>query len=167
MATQYKPGDLFRANNAGKKKTTEKMMKRMKGAVKDTGSFEGKSNALGHGGRAAQLRSQGVPGGVIGNLARAAQAAPGQANFHGKKAVAKKRKVASPDKENMGMAFKRKKKAGFDAKEGDKEEKRAEKHRKSDLDEREEKHAEKRHKASGMCEKCKAAHEKHSKKKER
>ena len=55
-----------------------------KKAIKTTGKFEGKSNALGHGGRAAQLKAQGVPGGVIGNLARAAHAAPGQANFHGK-----------------------------------------------------------------------------------
>lgn len=57
-----------------------------------TGKFEGKSNALGHGGRAAQLRARGVPGGVIGNLARAAQAAPGQKNFHGKKKMKKTKK---------------------------------------------------------------------------
>lgn len=53
--------------------------------VKKSGSFQGKSNKLGHGGRAAQLKAQGVPGGVIGNLARKAQAAPGQKNFHGGK----------------------------------------------------------------------------------
>ena len=53
--------------------------------VKTTGSYKGKSNALGHGGRAAQLKAQGVPGGVIGNLARKAHAAPGQKNYHGKK----------------------------------------------------------------------------------
>lgn len=53
--------------------------------VKKTGSFHGKSNALGHGGRAAQLKAQGVPGGVIGELARKAQAAPGQKNYHGKR----------------------------------------------------------------------------------
>jgi len=58
-----------------------------KKTIKTTGKFEGKSNALGHGGRAAQLKAQGVPGGVIGNLARAAHAAPGQANYHGKKKV--------------------------------------------------------------------------------
>ena len=52
------------------------------GTVKMSGSFHGKSNALGHGGRAAQLKAQGVPGGVIGNLARKAHAAPGQANYH-------------------------------------------------------------------------------------
>ena len=53
--------------------------------VKKSGTFHGKSNKLGHGGRAAQLKAQGVPGGVIGNLARKAQAAPGQKNYHGKK----------------------------------------------------------------------------------
>lgn len=53
--------------------------------IKTTGTFHGKSNALGHGGRAAQLKAQGVPGGVIGKLARAAQAAPGQKNYHGTK----------------------------------------------------------------------------------
>ena len=54
-------------------------------SIKTTGSFRGKSNKLGHGGRAAQLKAKGVPGGVIGNLARAAHAAPGQKNYHGKK----------------------------------------------------------------------------------
>lgn len=53
--------------------------------VKTSGSFRGKSNKLGYGGRAAQLKAQGVPGGVIGELARKAQAAPGQKNFHGGK----------------------------------------------------------------------------------
>ena len=47
-----------------------------------TGSFEGKSNALGHGGRAAQLRSRGVPEGVIGGIARRKHAAPGQEHYH-------------------------------------------------------------------------------------
>ena len=37
-----------------------------KGAVKLTGKFKGKSNKLGQGGRAAQLKARGVPGGVIG-----------------------------------------------------------------------------------------------------
>lgn len=54
-------------------------------SVKMTGKFQGKSNKLGQGGRAAQLKAQGVPGGVIGALARRAQAAPGQKNFHKKK----------------------------------------------------------------------------------
>jgi len=53
--------------------------------TKKTGSFHGKSNKLGHGGRAAQLRAQGVPEGVIGEIARRKQAAPGQKNYHGKK----------------------------------------------------------------------------------
>jgi hypothetical protein len=53
--------------------------------VKTTGTFHGKSNALGHGGRAAQLKAQGVPKGVIGELARKAGAAPGQKNYHGGK----------------------------------------------------------------------------------
>jgi hypothetical protein len=53
--------------------------------VKTSGSFKGKSNTLGHGGRAAQLKAKGVPGGVIGNLARKAKAAPGQKNYHGGK----------------------------------------------------------------------------------
>jgi hypothetical protein len=53
--------------------------------IKKSGKFKGKSNALGHGGRAAQLKARGVPGGVIGMLARKAHAAPGQANFHGGK----------------------------------------------------------------------------------
>lgn len=51
--------------------------------TKHTGSFHGKSNALGHGGRAAQLKARGVPGAVIGMLARRAGAAPGQAHYHG------------------------------------------------------------------------------------
>jgi hypothetical protein len=54
----------------------------MAGETKKTGSFKGKSNKLGHGGRAAQLRAKGVPGGVIGKLARAKGAAPGGPNYH-------------------------------------------------------------------------------------
>lgn len=53
-------------------------------SVKKSGSFEGKSNKLGHGGRAAQLKAKGVPGAVIGALARKAHAAPGEKNYHGK-----------------------------------------------------------------------------------
>ena len=56
-----------------------------KGAIKKTGSYKGKSNKLGYGGRAAQLKAKGVPGGVIGNLARKAGAAPGGPNYHGGK----------------------------------------------------------------------------------
>ncbi len=58
--------------------------------IKTKGSFKGKSNKLGYGGRAAQLKAQGVPGGVIGELARKAHAAPGQENYHGKKHMKKK-----------------------------------------------------------------------------
>lgn len=60
--------------------------------VKTTGTYKGKSNKLGYGGRAAQLKAQGVPGGVIGNLARKAQAAPGQKNYHGGKKGGKGKK---------------------------------------------------------------------------
>jgi hypothetical protein len=52
--------------------------------AKKTGSFDGKSNKLGHGGRAAQLKAKGVPGYVIGKMAREAHAAPGEKNYHGK-----------------------------------------------------------------------------------
>lgn len=55
------------------------------GTIKKSGSFGGKSNKLGHGGRAAQMKAAGVPGGVIGALARKAGAAPGGKNYHGKK----------------------------------------------------------------------------------
>ena len=53
--------------------------------TKKTGSFHGKSNALGHGGRAAQLKAKGVPGAVIGAIARKEHAAPGEKNYHGGK----------------------------------------------------------------------------------
>ncbi len=55
------------------------------GETKKTGSFKGKSNKLGSGGRAAQLKARGVPGGVIGQIAREKHAAPGQANYRPKK----------------------------------------------------------------------------------
>lgn len=58
-------------------------MKKSSGSIRKTGTTAGKSNALGHGGRAQQLRDQGVPEGVIGIQARKAQAAPGQKNYHG------------------------------------------------------------------------------------
>ena len=51
--------------------------------TKKTGTFNGKSNALGHGGRAEQLKAQGVPEGVVGAIARSKHAAPGQAHYHG------------------------------------------------------------------------------------
>jgi hypothetical protein len=53
------------------------------GPIRKSGSFRGKSNQLGYGGRSSQLAARGVPGGVIGELARKAQAAPGQVNYHG------------------------------------------------------------------------------------
>lgn len=59
-------------------------------AIKMSGSFEGKSNKLGYGGRSAQLKAKGVPGYVIGALARKAHAAPGEANYHGRREAAKK-----------------------------------------------------------------------------
>lgn len=51
--------------------------------TRKTGSFQGKSNKLGMGGRAAQLKAQGVPGPVIGAIARSKGAAPGGPNFKG------------------------------------------------------------------------------------
>jgi hypothetical protein len=51
--------------------------------TRKTGTFHGKSNKLGYGGRAAQLKAQGVPGYVIGAIARRKGAAPGQKNYHG------------------------------------------------------------------------------------
>ncbi len=70
-----------------KGKSFSKDMKedRKEAGIKTTGTYKGKSNALGHGGRAQQLKDAGVPGGVIGNLARAAGAAPGGPNYHGKR----------------------------------------------------------------------------------
>lgn len=53
--------------------------------TKKYGSYKGKSNELGYGGRAAQLRDQGVPGPVIGEIARSKGAAPGGPNYHGGK----------------------------------------------------------------------------------
>jgi hypothetical protein len=50
--------------------------------IKTTGSYRGKSNAIGGGGRAAQMKADNVPGGVIGKYARRDEAAPGQKNFH-------------------------------------------------------------------------------------
>ena len=47
------------------------------------GSKSNRGYALGE--FAQQLKDRGVPGGIIGNLARAAHAAPGQANYHKKK----------------------------------------------------------------------------------
>jgi hypothetical protein len=57
----------------------------MNKSTRKSGTFHGKSNKLGHGGRAAQLKAKGVPGGVIGGIARKKHAAPGQKNYHGKR----------------------------------------------------------------------------------
>ena len=57
--------------------------------IKKSGSFRGKSNKLGYGGRAAQMKAAGVPGGVIGEIARKEGAAPGQKNYHGGKKAGK------------------------------------------------------------------------------
>lgn len=51
--------------------------------TKKSGAYKGKSNKLGFGGRAQQMKDQGVPGGVIGEIARKKKAAPGQKNYHG------------------------------------------------------------------------------------
>lgn len=98
MKTTHKPGDLLKMFREGGTKRKAAMKA---AGIKHSGSFQGKSNTLGHGGRAAQLKARGVPGGVIGMLARRAGAAPGQANYHGKK------KVAAPEKQNLGLALKK------------------------------------------------------------
>lgn len=54
-------------------------------ATKKTGISHGKSNKLGMGGRAAQLKAQGVPSAVIGSIARSKGAAPGQAHYKGRR----------------------------------------------------------------------------------
>lgn len=101
---QQRPGALLEASRNPKKRAAvmkEVRRKAATGKVSHTGTFEGKSNKLGQGGRAAQLKARGVPGGVIGNLARAAHAAPGQANFH--KKTEKKRKSAMTVPQEMAM----------------------------------------------------------------
>lgn len=79
------PNESFGMKRKGKKSA--------KGfAVKTSGTFQGKSNQLGHGGRAAQMKAHGVPGAVIGAIARAEGAAPGQPNYHGGKPGMKAKK---------------------------------------------------------------------------
>jgi len=73
--------------------------------VKKSGTYKGKSNALGYGGRAQQLKDQGVPGGVIGDLARKAEAAPGQKNYHGKKAKKKAKPKGGGGQKNLMNAM--------------------------------------------------------------
>ena len=53
--------------------------------TKKTGSFKGKSNQLGHGGRAAQLAAQGVPKGSYWSDRPKERRAPGMKNYHGSK----------------------------------------------------------------------------------
>lgn len=184
MKQPIQPGQLWAAHQGGHKGLANRMMKRMKasGPIKMSGSFHGKSNTLGHGGRAAQLKAHGVPGGVIGNLARAAHAAPGQANFHGKKKrkatkkkqaphlattphFMKRKKAPMPDKQELGMAFKKKRKTGFEPKEGDKEEKRKRKGARESTDGQEgaegEKEMKRKHRKGDTCMKCKGAHATH------
>lgn len=104
----FKPGELLGMAKKNPKKAYKIAQKSFNvGHVKHSGTFQGKSNALGHGGRAAQLEARGVPGGVIGNMARAAHAAPGQANFHGKKSRRAKKSMELP-KQELGLALKRK-----------------------------------------------------------
>lgn len=59
------------------------MKAKMSGPTKKSGSYKGKSNKLGHGGRAKQLADRGVPKAVIGMIARQKGAAPGGPNYHG------------------------------------------------------------------------------------
>jgi hypothetical protein len=75
----------MKINNHMASKQAKSYRSMMKGPIKKSGTFHGKSNALGHGGRAAQLKARGVPGGVIGALARRAGAAPGGPNYHGRR----------------------------------------------------------------------------------
>lgn len=66
-----------------------------KGEFKHSGKTDGKSNALGHGGRAEQfkkkLSKEHLPGGkreigaIIGKQARKEHAAPGERNYHDNK----------------------------------------------------------------------------------
>lgn len=79
---------MKRAEKGMPEMKSEKAEKKKKG-IKTSGTYKGKSNKLGYGGRAQQLKDKGVPGGVIGNLARKAQAAPGQKNYHGKRKAKK------------------------------------------------------------------------------
>lgn len=81
----YRTQDRFYAADGTAWRWTRWGWKMVARTTKKTGSFRGKSNKLGHGGRAAQLKAQGVPGGVIGEIARAKGAAPGQKNYHGGK----------------------------------------------------------------------------------
>ena len=127
-------------------------------AIKMTGSFHGKSNKLGQGGRAAQLKAQGVPGGVIGNLARAAHAAPGQKNYHKKKnakldlAMKKKDSRKEPTISNADGDIEKKQAPHF------KQHRKARKSSEPTIEAGKEGDVEKK-----ACEKCKKAHKGHMK----
>ena len=97
-------GSLGDNTYAGMQK--HKKYKKYNLSVKKTGSFKGKSNKLGHGGRAAQLKARGVPGGVIGELARASGAAKGQKNYHGKHKSQSVEVIARSEQNSKGKGFK-------------------------------------------------------------
>lgn len=65
------------------KSKMKKKGKKYDTSTKKTGTTKGKSNELGHGGRSQQLKDKGVPGFIIGAMARKAGAAPGGPNYHG------------------------------------------------------------------------------------
>jgi hypothetical protein len=68
---------------ASLKGRVKKAVANSKTGTRTTGTYKGKSNALGHGGRAQQLKDKGVPGAVIGAIARSKGAAEGGPNYHG------------------------------------------------------------------------------------
>lgn len=71
----------------------QKAIAKQKAKKKMPKEFDGKSTTLGHGGRAAMLKSKLVgqgksaayAGAIVGMIARKKGAAPGQSHFHGKK----------------------------------------------------------------------------------
>ena len=86
---------------------SEEKEKPMKGLPN---TFAGKSTKPGMGGRAAILKSEGVPGGVIGAIARSKGEAPGQAGFHKGKGKHMKGMADSPSMRgydpNLGLGNK-------------------------------------------------------------
>lgn len=99
--------DMKRNKRAVMKAIGMPMKKKAKKPIKMSGTFASKSNSLGQGGRAAQLKARGVPGGVIGNLARASQAAPGQKNFHKKVKKSSTSLVKAPNSRYVRKAAKK------------------------------------------------------------
>ena len=65
------------------RKSPPNSMKKKKANLPKT--FDGKSTKPGYGGRAAILKAKGVPGAVIGAIARSKGEAPGQKGYHGKR----------------------------------------------------------------------------------